>query len=187
MRLGWWSPWDRGMGALRAQLPPGQRRSSDPAAFIHDPNVAPDQSFIVFDYGKVKGGLGWLCIAFCEGDHWSKSVDMGDEIRNDIPRGPHLAPDGKSVYYTGQLGIWGRSGSGREGSRRSDLALRQGAYPDQGKMHSDPVLARQVSHVRGNRRFSIAEFHAYPARFHPPKLARPGIMAGKLGAIPGGR
>ena len=30
----------------------------DPAETIHDPAVAPDQSFIVFDSGRVKGGLG---------------------------------------------------------------------------------------------------------------------------------
>ena len=29
----------------------------DAAVSVHDPAVAPDQSFIVFDYGKVKGGL----------------------------------------------------------------------------------------------------------------------------------
>lgn len=39
----------------------------DPAESIHDPAVAPDQSFVVFDSGKVKGGLGRLCIAFREG------------------------------------------------------------------------------------------------------------------------
>lgn len=89
-----------------AYLAPVSANVGDPAISIHDPAVAPDQSFIVFDYGKVKGGLGRLCIAFREGDHWSKPLDMGDAINKDIPWGPHLAPDGKTVYYTGQSGIW---------------------------------------------------------------------------------
>jgi hypothetical protein len=87
-------------------LTPVSAEVGDPAVSIHDPAVAPDQSFIVFDYGKVKGGLGRLCIAFREGDNWSKPVDMGDVINKDIPWGPHLAPDAKTVYYTGQSGIW---------------------------------------------------------------------------------
>jgi hypothetical protein len=78
----------------------------DATVSIHDPAVAPDQSFMVFDYGKVKGGLGRLCIAFREGDQWSKPVDLGDVVNKDIPWGAHLAPDGHTVYYTGQSGIW---------------------------------------------------------------------------------
>ena len=87
-------------------LSPVSAEVGDPAVSIHDPAIAPDQSFILFDYGKVKGGLGRLCIAFREGDHWSKPLDLGDVINKDIPWGAHLAPDGPSVYYTGQSGIW---------------------------------------------------------------------------------
>ena len=71
----------------------------------HDPAVAPDQSFIVFDYGKVKGGLGRLCIAFREGDHWSRPIDLGDAVNRDLPWGAHLAPDGHTLYVTAQSGI----------------------------------------------------------------------------------
>jgi hypothetical protein len=78
----------------------------DPAVSIHDPAVAPDQSFILFDYGKVKGGLGRLCIAFPQGEGWSKPMDLGDIINKDVPWGAHLAPDGQTVYFTGQSGIW---------------------------------------------------------------------------------
>jgi hypothetical protein len=77
----------------------------DPAVSVHDPAVAPDQSFIVFDYGKVKGGLGRLCIAFRDGDHWGKPIDFGDALNKDLPWGSHLAPDGHTVYVTGQSGI----------------------------------------------------------------------------------
>lgn len=87
-------------------LSPVSAEVGDAAVSIHDPAVAPDQSFILFDYGKVKGGLGRLCIAFREGDHWSKPTDLGDVINKDIPWGSHLAPDGRTVYYTGQSGIW---------------------------------------------------------------------------------
>jgi hypothetical protein len=87
-------------------LAPVSAGVGDQAVSIHDPAIAPDQSFIVFDYGKVKGGLGRLSIAFREGDHWGKPIDLGDAINKDIPWGAHLAPDGRTVYYTGQSGIW---------------------------------------------------------------------------------
>ncbi|HZT02151.1 MAG TPA: hypothetical protein VFA39_07820 [Steroidobacteraceae bacterium] len=72
----------------------------------HDPAVAPDQSFMLFDYGKTKGGLGRLCIAFREHGHWSSPLDLGDLINRDMPWGSHLAPDSRTVYFTGNSGIW---------------------------------------------------------------------------------
>ena len=78
----------------------------DPSVSTHDPAVAPDQSFIVFDYGKVKGGLGRLCVAFREATGWSEPVDLGDEINSDIPWGAHVGPNGREIYYTGNSGIW---------------------------------------------------------------------------------
>lgn len=86
-------------------LAPERAGLGDPDVSTHDPAVAPDESFIVFDYGKVKGGLGRLCIAFREGDRWSRPVDLGDAINRDLPWGAHLAPDGHTVYVTGQSGI----------------------------------------------------------------------------------
>ena len=86
-------------------LPPERAGLGDPAMSTHDPAVAPDESFIVFDYGKVKGGLGRLCIAFREGDHWGRPIDLGNEVNRDLPWGAHLAPDGHTVYVTGQSGI----------------------------------------------------------------------------------
>jgi hypothetical protein len=87
-------------------LPAVRAGLGDPAVSTHDPAVAPDQSYIVFDYGKTKGGLGRLCLAFREGDHWSKPIDLGDVVNRDIPWGSHIAPDGHSVYFTGQSGLW---------------------------------------------------------------------------------
>jgi hypothetical protein len=77
----------------------------DVAESIHDPAVAPDQSFIVFDSGKVKGGLGRLCIAFREVYHWGKPIDLGDSLNKDLPWGPRLDADGRTIYFTGQSGI----------------------------------------------------------------------------------
>jgi hypothetical protein len=77
----------------------------DPNESIHDPAVAPDQSFIVFDSGKVKGGLGRLCIAFREGHQWGKPIDLGDRINEALPWGAHLDPDGRTIYVTGKSGI----------------------------------------------------------------------------------
>jgi hypothetical protein len=87
-------------------LPPVRAGLGDPAVATHDPAVAPDQSFIVFDYGKTKGGLGRLCIAFREGDRWGKPINLGAVVNKDIPWGSHIAPDGHSVYFTGQSGLW---------------------------------------------------------------------------------
>lgn len=66
-----------------AYLAPEFVTLGSPAESIHDPAVAPDQSFIVFDAGKVKGGLG----------------------HNDLPWGSHLDPDGRTIYFTGKSGI----------------------------------------------------------------------------------
>lgn len=87
-------------------LPPERMELGDPAVSTHDPAVAPDRSFIVFDYGKTKGGLGRLCIAFREGGHWGPPIDLGATANSDMPWGAHLAPDGRTVYFTGQSGIW---------------------------------------------------------------------------------
>lgn len=107
-----WDPRAKAMHTWRSAyrdgkyLPPGRAGLGDPVVSTHDPAVAPDQSFIVFDYGKVKGGLGRLCIAFREGDHWGRPIDLGDAVNRDRPWGAHLAPDGHTVYVTGQSGIW---------------------------------------------------------------------------------
>lgn len=87
-------------------LPPRRAGLGDPGVSTHDPAIAPDGSFIVFDYGKVKGGLGRLCIAFRKGNRWSRPIDFGAMVNKDIPWGSHLAPDGHTVFFTGQSGIW---------------------------------------------------------------------------------
>jgi hypothetical protein len=98
----WRSHYDQG-----SYLAPEFVTLGDPVQSIHDPAVAPDQSFIVFDFGKSKekGGLGRLCIAFREGDHWGKPIDLGDSLNKDLPWGSHLDPDGHTIYFTGKSGI----------------------------------------------------------------------------------
>jgi hypothetical protein len=106
-----WDAAQRSMHLWRSQYKHGSYLApefvtlGDPAESIHDPAVAPDQSFIVFDSGKVKGGLGRLCIAFREGAHWGKPIDLGDGLNKDLPWGPHLDPDGRTLYFTGKSGI----------------------------------------------------------------------------------
>jgi hypothetical protein len=78
----------------------------DASVSIHDPAIARDKSFIVFDYGKVTGGLGRLSIAYRQGAGWSQPIDFGDAINEDLPWGAHLAPNGRVAYVTGRTGIW---------------------------------------------------------------------------------
>lgn len=107
--------WDNGakvMHILRSAyrrgryLPPQPAGLAAPSVSLHDPAVAPDQSFAVLDCGKTKGGLGRLSIAYRDHGHWSKPVDLGDAINRDMPWGSHLAPGGRTVYFTGNSGIW---------------------------------------------------------------------------------
>jgi len=106
-----WNAGEKAMHIWRSAYKNGKYQTpemvilGDPAVSVHDPAVALDQSFIVFDYGKVKGGLGRLCIAFREGNHWGRPIDFGDALNRDLPWGAHLSPDGHAVYVTGQSGI----------------------------------------------------------------------------------
>lgn len=106
------NPAAKQMQFWRSALKSGQYQTpervilGDPSETLHDPAVAKDQSFIVFDNGRVKGGLGRLSIAFRDGEDWGKPIDLGDDLNKDLPWGAHLAPDGHNVYVTGNSGIW---------------------------------------------------------------------------------
>jgi len=78
----------------------------DTTVTTHDPSIAPDGSFLVFDYGRTTNGLGRLSLAFRRGEGWSAPVDLGDAVNQDGPWGAHLAPDHRTVYYTGNNHIW---------------------------------------------------------------------------------
>ncbi|MGH7532386.1 MAG: hypothetical protein ACREL4_03745 [Gemmatimonadales bacterium] len=72
----------------------------------HDPAIAPDQSFLIFDYGRTTNGLGRLSIAFRKGQGWSAPQDLGNAANQDAPWGAHLGPDHRTVYFTGNTHIW---------------------------------------------------------------------------------
>jgi hypothetical protein len=77
----------------------------DPAATTHDPAIAPDQSFMVFNSADAKSGsMGDFYVAFREGDHWGKPIDLGEAV-NGKPGtwsqwGAHIGPDHRTLYYT---------------------------------------------------------------------------------------
>lgn len=87
-------------------LPPERVALGDPATSTHDPAIAPDGSFIVFGYGKTVAGLGRLCMAFREGDHWSQPVDLGDAVNKVGPWGSHVMPDGHTLTFTGNTALY---------------------------------------------------------------------------------
>lgn len=107
-----WDAPNRNMQLWRATYRSGQYEApervvlGDPAVSIHDPAVSRDESFIVFDYGKVTGGLGRLSIAFRRGQRWSQPIDLGDAVNADLPWGAHISLDERAVYVTGRSGIW---------------------------------------------------------------------------------
>lgn len=92
-----------------AYLPPVRVEIGDPKITDHDPAVAPDESFMVMDYGKVKGGLGRLCISFNRNGHWTLPQDLGDAVNQDLPWGGKLSLDHRTVYFTGATKIWSLS------------------------------------------------------------------------------
>jgi hypothetical protein len=88
-----------------AYQPAVQVPVGDPTASTHDPAIAPDQSFMVFNSTDAKGsGMGDFYIAFRDGDHWSKPVDLGETINGKPGKwsqwGAHLSPDHRTLYYT---------------------------------------------------------------------------------------
>lgn len=108
--------WDQGaVHFFRAQYRDGQYLPAvrvdigDPAVTTHDAAVAPDESFMVFDYGRVKGGLGRLCISFRRDGRWGKPEDLGDVTNADLPWGFRLSSDRRRVYFTGATKIWSLS------------------------------------------------------------------------------
>lgn len=87
-------------------LAPAAVRLGDPAVSTHDPAIAPDQSFIVFGYGKTVAGLGRLKIAFREGTHWGQPVDLGEAVNGVGPWGSHVLPDGHTLTFTGNTALY---------------------------------------------------------------------------------
>ena len=77
----------------------------DPSAQTHDPAIAPDQSFMVFNLNDAqKPGMGDFYIAFREGQRWGTPIDLGAAINGEPGRwsqwGAHLSPDHQTLYFT---------------------------------------------------------------------------------------
>jgi hypothetical protein len=88
-----------------AYQPAAQVAVGDLAASTHDPAIAPDQSFMVFNSTDAKdSGMGDFYIAFREGDHWGKPIDLGETINGKPGKwnqwGAHISPDRRTLYYT---------------------------------------------------------------------------------------
>lgn len=88
-----------------AYQPAEQVAVGDPTAQTHDPAIAPDQSFMVFNSNDAdKTDMGGFYIAFRDGDHWGKPIDLGETINGKPGQwsqwGAHLSPDHRTLYYT---------------------------------------------------------------------------------------
>lgn len=79
------------------------RLALDSVGYEYDAAIAPDQSFIVYDavHGSGHGAGPRLYIAFRQGDRWSRPVDMGDALNSYQPSSAHIAPDGRTLYFSG--------------------------------------------------------------------------------------
>lgn len=80
-----------------------EQEVGDPRAHEKDPGIAPDESFVVFDSNDPtkKDDPDRLFIAFREGDHWGKAIDLGDLVnQGNNPWGSHISSDGSTLYYT---------------------------------------------------------------------------------------
>ena len=65
-----------------------------------DATVAPDESFLVFSTKLPPGRPdGRLVIAFRSGERWEEPIDLGDAVNHDGAEGPHLGPDGRTLYF----------------------------------------------------------------------------------------
>ncbi|GLQ98848.1 TolB family protein [Dyella mobilis] len=77
----------------------------DPSDSTHDPAIAADQSFMVFNLADAKDSdMGDFYISFRNGDQWSKPIDLGEAINGKPGKwsqwGAHIGPDGHTLYYT---------------------------------------------------------------------------------------
>jgi len=88
-------------------LPATEIAVGNPAAHEKDPAIPADESFVVFDSDDpVKNDPDRLFIAFREGDHFGPAIDLGDEVNaNNNPWGPHIGPDGHTLYYTSDRAV----------------------------------------------------------------------------------
>jgi hypothetical protein len=117
-------------------------RIAPAGTYEQDPAVAPDGSFIVFDYGYATAHQPQrLYIAYRRGDGWSPPVDFGDTVNRLQPWGAHLGPDGQTLYVTSDVEV----GTGdQRGNHIWSLELA-GRLRTRGKTAADPVGTPSVA------------------------------------------
>ncbi len=67
---------------------------------IFHPAIAPDESYIVFDVIRERGGDEVLYVSFREDDgSWGAAVSLGEILGERITAIPSISPDGKYLFY----------------------------------------------------------------------------------------
>ena len=81
-------------------LAPVLQQLGDPAMQQVDPTVAPDESFIVFSTKHPSTQAeSRLVISLRIDGRWSAPADLGDGVNHDGAEGPHLGPDGRTIFF----------------------------------------------------------------------------------------
>lgn len=81
-------------------LPPEAVTIGPREADERDPAVAPDESFVVFSTKHPPAQTeARLVISLRVDGRWSPPVDLGDGVNHDGAEGPHLGPDGRTIYF----------------------------------------------------------------------------------------
>jgi hypothetical protein len=132
-------PVSRTFHLMRSQYRDGAYQPPEPVvigpreADERDPAVAPDESFIVFSTKRPPARPdGRLVIAFRSGDHWGEPTDLGDAVNRDGAEGPHLGPDGRTVYIDNTTTFEAATPRSREQTERD---LQRARLWDNGNSH----------------------------------------------------
>ena len=81
-------------------LPPEAVTIGPRDADERDPAVAPDESFIVFSTKQPsRQAESRLVISLRTEGHWGAPIDLGDGVNHDGAEGPHLGPDGRTIFF----------------------------------------------------------------------------------------
>lgn len=94
---------------FRSQYRDGTYQKAQPLPFSDgkttdvDPVVAPDESFVVFGSGRVKGRSIDLFIAFRDGGNWAEPIWLGDVVNSPgSDAEPRFGPDRRTLYFSSE-------------------------------------------------------------------------------------
>lgn len=94
---------------FRSQWRDGAFETAQPLPFSDgkvtdvDPAVAPDESFVVFGSGRIKGRGVDLFVAFRDGSAWSEPAWLGDVVNSPgSDAEPRLGPDRRTLYFSSE-------------------------------------------------------------------------------------